>query len=180
MRGLNGGSSSAARRVPSALGYCLFVILFSRYPQFSVAFSIAPRARDNITTAAYSRLFAAASKKRSSGGRAPGQIDIVGEARDWTPTPCEPTEARLTVVQITDTYTLEHLPSVKTLLKDVRERAKGSQVISCMTGDFLAPYLLSSVDRGQGMMNALSKIPIDYLTWGNHEVSGIRKRCTFW
>jgi len=38
-----------------------------------------------------------------------------------------------------------------------------------MTGDFLAPYLLSSVDRGKGMMNALGKIPIDYLTWGNHE-----------
>lgn len=38
-----------------------------------------------------------------------------------------------------------------------------------MTGDFLSPYLLSSVDRGQGMMNALAKVPIDYLTWGNHE-----------
>jgi 2',3'-cyclic-nucleotide 2'-phosphodiesterase (5'-nucleotidase family) len=38
-----------------------------------------------------------------------------------------------------------------------------------LTGDFLAPYLLSSVDRGAGMMNALAKTPIDYLTWGNHE-----------
>lgn len=59
--------------------------------------------------------------------------------------------------------------SVKTLLADTREKSKGSKVISMMTGDFLAPYLLSSVDRGRGMMHALSSIPIDYLTWGNHE-----------
>jgi len=38
-----------------------------------------------------------------------------------------------------------------------------------LTGDFLAPYLLSSVDKGTGMMNAIKKTPIDYLTWGNHE-----------
>jgi len=42
-------------------------------------------------------------------------------------------------------------------------------VFSVLTGDFLAPYLLSSVDRGKGMMQALAKTPIDYLTWGNHE-----------
>ena len=41
-------------------------------------------------------------------------------------------------------------------------------VISMLTGDFLAPYLLSSVDRGEGMMKALAGTPIDYLTWGNH------------
>lgn len=98
-------------------------------------------------------------------------MDKISSSEEWQPTPCAPEEARLTVVQITDTYTLEHLPSVKNLLKDVREKAVGSTVISCMTGDFLAPYLLSSVDRGQGMMNALTKIPIDYITWGNHEVS---------
>jgi 2',3'-cyclic-nucleotide 2'-phosphodiesterase (5'-nucleotidase family) len=122
------------------------------------------------TTSTTSRLFVA--KKRTGGGRAPGQVDQIGEEapREWRPTPCDPSEARLTVVQITDTYTLEHLPSVKTMLQDIREKSKGSTVISCMTGDFLAPYLLSSVDRGQGMMNALASIPIDYVTWGNHEV----------
>jgi 2',3'-cyclic-nucleotide 2'-phosphodiesterase (5'-nucleotidase family) len=127
-------------------------------------------------------------KKKMGGGRAPGSVDnLVGQeqqqagasggsaggggggATSWIPTPCQPEEARLTVVQITDTYTLEHLASVKTLLQDIRSKAKGSTVISAMTGDFLAPYLLSSVDRGQGMMNALAKVPIDYLTWGNHE-----------
>ena len=36
-------------------------------------------------------------------------------------------------------------------------------VISMLTGDFLAPYLLSSVDRGKGMMRALAETPIDFL-----------------
>ena len=98
------------------------------------------------------------TKRGGGGGRAPGALDNVGEQTNakssstpddrWRPTPCRPEEARLTVVQITDTYTLEHLPSVKTLLQDIRSKAEGSTVISCMTEDFLAPYLLSSVDRG--------------------------------
>lgn len=115
----------------------------------------------------------------------------------WEPKPPKPSEARLTVVQITDVYTLEHFASLKTMLKDTRakiqsfrdsvsgttngETKNGKEelpqtltksetgVISMLTGDFLAPYLLSSVDRGKGMMNALAKTPIDYLTWGNHE-----------
>jgi hypothetical protein len=45
----------------------------------------------------------------------------------------------------------------------------GSLFIDPASGDFLAPYLLSSIDRGAGMMNAIAKTPIDYLTWGNHE-----------
>ncbi len=108
--------------------------------------------------------------KRAGGGRAPGQDDSVVSSDAWEPTPCAPSEVRLTIIQITDTYTLENLASVKTLVADVKAKSKGAKVISMMTGDFLSPYLLSSVDRGQGMMNALAKIPIDYLTWGNHEV----------
>jgi 2',3'-cyclic-nucleotide 2'-phosphodiesterase (5'-nucleotidase family) len=38
-----------------------------------------------------------------------------------------------------------------------------------LTGDFLAPYLLSSIDHGKGMMMAINETPIDILTWGNHE-----------
>lgn len=116
----------------------------------------------------------------------------------WEPLPPKPSEARLTVVQITDVYTLENFASLKTMLKETREKIKGFRneigscngddctngsteklpqtltksetgVISMLTGDFLAPYLLSSVDRGKGMMNALAGTPIDYLTWGNHE-----------
>ena len=113
------------------------------------------------------------SSKKSGGGRASGQQDRVSASDVWTSTPCQPDEARLTIIQITDVYTLEHLASVKTLLAETRSKSAGGKVISMITGDFLAPYLLSSVDRGNGMMNALSKIPIDYITWGNHEVREI-------
>jgi 2',3'-cyclic-nucleotide 2'-phosphodiesterase (5'-nucleotidase family) len=165
-------------------------------------------------------------KKRSSGGgggRAPSRDDTltstaddveeeddsssidkneIRTAKGWKAKPCQPQEARLTILQITDVYTLEHLASFKTLLAETRVKSKGSKVISIITvrgsmdvlvlcyshhglilscrlirircvlllqGDFLSPYLLSSVDRGQGMMNALNKIPMDYITWGNHE-----------
>eukprot|EP00797_Seminavis_robusta_P002712 Sro116_g056960.2 (727) ;mRNA; f:17313-19643 len=146
------------------------------------------------------------------GGRTAGQADMPNlsneeddndEAIDrWQPQPLQPDEARLTVVQITDVYTLEHFASLKTMLATTRQQLKqykqqlaaseGEEdtsseeetnddddqyltdksddgVISVLTGDFLAPYLLSSVDRGKGMMRALAGTPVDYLTWGNHE-----------
>jgi 2',3'-cyclic-nucleotide 2'-phosphodiesterase (5'-nucleotidase family) len=122
-------------------------------------------------------------KKRSGGGgggRAPSKSDEltsnmndygIGDSTTrskWQPSPCQPGEARLIVLQITDVYTLEHLASFKTLLEETRANAKDSRVISVLTGDFLMPYLLSSLDSGAGMMNALNQI-MDYLCWGNHE-----------
>lgn len=65
-------------------------------------------------------------------------------------------------------YTLENFASFKTMIQDTKNKAKGAKVISMLTGDFLSPYLLSSVDRGEGMMKALAQTT-DYLTWGNHE-----------
>lgn len=38
-----------------------------------------------------------------------------------------------------------------------------------LTGDFLAPYLLSSIDKGKNMITMLNETPIDYVTFGNHE-----------
>lgn len=107
----------------------------------------------------------------SSGGRAPSSGDKLSEqsTSTWIPNPPLESQSKLTIVQVTDVYTLEHFASLKTLLRDARHRSAPSSVVSVLTGDFLAPYLLSSVDRGAGMMNALAKTPIDYLTWGNHE-----------
>ena len=97
---------------------------------------------------------------RASGGRKSGQEDRIALSDEWEPTPCKPDEARLTVIQITDVYTLEHLASVKRLVEETREKSVGSKVICMITGDFLSPYLLASVDRGQGMMDALNSIPM--------------------
>jgi len=108
------------------------------------------------------------------GGREPSQLDQVpdveGPEGKWEVRPSEDGECRVVVCQITDVYTLEHLASFKTLVDETRQKAgAGTKVVSMLTGDFLSPYLLSSVDRGQGMMDALNAIPLDYLTWGNHE-----------
>lgn len=67
--------------------------------------------------------------KRGGGGRAPGQGDQVLSSDEWQPTPCKPGEARLTIIQITDTYTLENLASVKTLVADVKEKSEGAEVV---------------------------------------------------
>ena len=79
--------------------------------------------------------------------------------------------ARLRIIQITDVYKLDNFPSLKSLIKDKKteQRILGGKTISVLTGDFLAPYLLSSFDGGVGMMNMINKTPIDYLIWGNHE-----------
>ena len=73
--------------------------------------------------------------------------------------------ARLRIVQITDVYTLVNFPSLKTLIKQKKAEQDelGGKTISLLTGDFLAPYLLSSFDKGVGMMNVINKTPIDYL-----------------
>ena len=112
-----------------------------------------------------------------SGGRPPSTADNVssrtlGKSHElsWKPSPPKPSEARLTIIQVTDVYTLANFASLKTLIAETKKLSgHDAKVISVLTGDFLAPYLLSSVDRGAGMMNALAKTPIDYLTWGNHE-----------
>mmetsp|Transcript_23911 Transcript_23911/g.60427 ORF Transcript_23911/g.60427 Transcript_23911/m.60427 type:complete len:643 (+) Transcript_23911:135-2063(+) len=79
----------------------------------------------------------------------------------------------LRIVQITDVYMLDNFPHLRTLVQEKRAeleaRGGGDRTISMLTGDFLAPYLLSSFDNGAGMMSMLNATPIDYLTWGNHE-----------
>lgn len=80
-------------------------------------------------------------------------------------------QCTLRMIHVSDVYTLDHFPSLRTLIieKKAEMEKKGGTTISILTGDFLAPYLLSSVDHGVGMMDALNATPIDYLIWGNHE-----------
>ena len=107
-----------------------------------------------------------------AGGRKPNQPDKIdsGDDDNFSIEPTRPSECRLILCQITDVYTLEHLASFKTMIADTKAQAgPDTTVLSMLTGDFLSPYLLSSVDKGAGMMNALAKLPLDILTWGNHE-----------
>jgi 2',3'-cyclic-nucleotide 2'-phosphodiesterase (5'-nucleotidase family) len=115
--------------------------------------------------------FAVKQVARGAGGRSPSQpdkIDPAARQQTWEAAPTADGECRLIICQITDVYTLEHLASFKTMVEETKKNSKGATVVSMLTGDFLSPYLLSSVDGGNGMMNALNKV-CDYLTWGNHE-----------
>jgi len=102
--------------------------------------------------------------------RGPGQLE--DSAPSFGPTNAA-TACTLRIIQITDVYVLDNFPHLRTLVKEKRaeleQRGTGNMTVSMLTGDFLAPYLLSSFDKGCGMMQMLNGTPIDILTWGNHE-----------
>lgn len=123
------------------------------------------------------------SNKRSGGRPAsqPSKIDIV-EVEDGPSNtakqPLEadalqdthpPTQCKLILLHCTDVYTLDNFCHFETLVKQVKRMYPDATVKTVLTGDFLSPYLLSSIDRGAGMMRALNHLKLDYLTWGNHE-----------
>ncbi len=64
---------------------------------------------------------------------------------------------------------LDNFPHLKTLLAEKKRQNTRGPTISMLTGDFLAPYLLSSLDFGKGMVKTMNATPIDYLIFGNHE-----------
>lgn len=111
--------------------------------------------------------------------------DEVPVDKPWYMSPPKPGESKVTIVQITDVYTLDNFASLKTMLKEMRaSQGPHGKVVSMLTGDFLSPYLLSSIDRGAGMMEALKATPVDILTWGNHEADiphkATCKHCKDW
>ena len=76
--------------------------------------------------------------------------------------------AKLRIINVTDVYKLDNFPHLRTLIDTKRDEFSG-KTISILTGDFLAPYLLSSIDKGRGMIAMLNEVPIDYVIFGNHE-----------
>lgn len=74
----------------------------------------------------------------------------------------------LRVINYTDCYTLDNFARLRSLIDEKRAECKGSTVVLC-SGDFLAPYLLSSLDRGRSMVALMNALPVDVATLGNHE-----------
>jgi 2',3'-cyclic-nucleotide 2'-phosphodiesterase (5'-nucleotidase family) len=92
------------------------------------------------------------------------------EEEDLTPSPSR-SAAALRLINVTDTYKFDNFASLKTLIEE--KSGEGIPTKSIMSGDFLAPYLLSSYDDGEGMMRMLNALPIDFLTWGNHDINDL-------
>ena len=92
----------------------------------------------------------------------------------------------LRIIAINDVYELTNLPKLKTLCNQLTAAATpndGTQpnhTIVTLAGDFLSPSLLSSLDRGRGMVDVLNHIPVDYVCFGNHEadlpLDAVKKR----
>ena len=86
----------------------------------------------------------------------------------------------LTLVAVNDVYDLEHLPKLRTLVDAVKAERAGGAVITTLAGDFLSPSVLSSLDRGRGMVQVLNAVGIEFACLGNHEadvgLKALRKR----
>ncbi|MFO0745285.1 MAG: 5'-nucleotidase C-terminal domain-containing protein [Myxococcota bacterium] len=80
-----------------------------------------------------------------------------------------PRGPRLRIIAINDVYTLEHLPRLKTLVVEHGRRDPVDATLVTLAGDFLAPSLLSSLDEGRGMVDALDALGVTHVTFGNHE-----------
>jgi len=76
--------------------------------------------------------------------------------------------ATLQIVTINDVYEIDHLPAFCTCLRECKENG-AHRTISTLPGDFVAPSLLSSLDKGSSMITCLNQAGLDYACIGNHE-----------
>lgn len=73
-----------------------------------------------------------------------------------------------------DVYDLENFPYFKSLVDDQRsnqtENNKApNKTLVVLAGDFLAPSLLSSLDKGRGMVDCMNASGVTHICIGNHE-----------
>jgi hypothetical protein len=75
---------------------------------------------------------------------------------------------RLRIICVNDVYELENLPRLATASRV--EALIDGVTIGVLAGDFLAPSLLSSLDKGVGMIATLNATKaLDFVCLGNHE-----------
>ena len=90
------------------------------------------------------------------------------------PDSAQPTEPALRgptlrIVCINDVYSLENLPRIKSLLQHHALHDPPDRFLATLAGDFIAPSMLSSLDKGRGMIDALNALGITHVCFGNHE-----------
>jgi len=74
----------------------------------------------------------------------------------------------LRIFQFSDIYTISPLAKISTLIKQY-EQESDAPCVKVVVGDFLAPYLLSSLDHGRAMIEIFNMLNIDFVCFGNHE-----------
>jgi hypothetical protein len=75
------------------------------------------------------------------------------------------TSAAIRILAINDVYELTNLPRLLSLRKSLNPQPDAFVV----SGDFLSPSVLSSVDQGRGMVDMLNAIGVTHVCFGNHE-----------
>lgn len=73
----------------------------------------------------------------------------------------------LRIIQINDVYELKIFPNFKSLVDEKKHGPDKTLVI--LAGDFLGPSLLSSLDKGRGMVDTMNACEITHVCIGNHE-----------
>lgn len=73
----------------------------------------------------------------------------------------------LKIVSVNDVYLLDNWPRIATAKKKCAE--EGFHTIAVLPGDFVSPSVLSSLDKGYGMIDCMNEAGIDYVCMGNHE-----------
>lgn len=74
----------------------------------------------------------------------------------------------LRIILFSDVYELDAFPSLKTLI-DCHKDGPQNATIVAVAGDFLAPSLLSSLDKGAAMVDCLNAVGVTHVSLGNHE-----------
>lgn len=69
------------------------------------------------------------------------------------------------LICVNDVYELDLLANLATC----RREMSTPNTLTLVAGDFIAPSLLTSLDKGRGMVDTLNKVGVDYVCIGNHE-----------
>ena len=85
------------------------------------------------------------------------------------PKPREAVGQYLRILSVNDVYEIKNYPYVETVIQSLKETTEDGVVIACLSGDFLSPCLITSLDGGKAMLDILKVVNIDYLCFGNHE-----------
>jgi 2',3'-cyclic-nucleotide 2'-phosphodiesterase (5'-nucleotidase family) len=73
------------------------------------------------------------------------------------------------LVCINDVYTLENMPRLRTLVQYHAETDPADVFLATLAGDFVAPNMLSSLDKGRAMVECLNAVGLTHVIFGNHE-----------
>ena len=74
---------------------------------------------------------------------------------------------KLRIIHVNDVYQLANFPKLKTCIEEQSRNCQN--VIVTLSGDFLAPSLLSALDQGAGMVQILNATGVTHVCFGNHE-----------